>query len=688
MFAKTIINSPWYFVLLSITMALALAWWLYVKVKKKGEVPAWAIYTMIALRFLSVFLISLFLLSVFFKQVKNETENPLILFAFDNSSSLVALRDSAFVKGKLQNDLTALKDKLKSKYGIRALLFGNKTLASEAGPDFSEKQTDLENLIKEVDNNYANQNIGALIIVSDGIYNKGGNPVIASEKLPYPIYTIALGDTNEVKDVAIQKINFNQVAYLGNNFPVEVLLNAKKYKGKQVNVSLFQDAVQKANQLISITSDNFLSSLNFTLSAQSAGITKYTAKVSILEDEKNKSNNGQSFVVDVINNKEKILLLASAPHPDISAIKEALVNGTNYELETALSANFTGSLKPYSLVIFHGYSTAQQAFLEDCKNNRIPFWIINPGINDNLPGIKINGAGFQFNDSEPVLINSFALFSLSDAFKKFVKDLPAVSCFFGKYTLSNGSNALLNQHIGMVDTENPILVFTEVNELKTALFLGDGLWKWNMRDFAEHKSHKLFEELISKTVQYLAVKSDKSLFRITYPKIINENEQLQLSAEVYNKSYELITEPDVSFMLMNTDKKQFNYTFSKTDKSYKLEVGILPPGEYKFTTQVRVNNELLIKTGMIAVREVVSEKLNTVANHHLLYQLAHRSGAKMYYANETKQLEETLLNNENIKPITYSQSITSALIDLKAFFWLILLLLSIEWFIRKRFLTI
>jgi hypothetical protein len=240
----------------------------------------------------------------------------------------------------------------------------------------------------------------------------------------------------------------------------------------------------------------------------------------------------------------------------------------------------------------------------------------------------------------------------------------------------------------MVDTENPILVFTEVNGLKGALFLGDGLWKWNMRDFAEHKSHKLFEELISKSVQYLAVKSDKSLFRITYPKIINENEAILLGAEVYNKSYELITDPEVSLVITNKDKKQFNYTFSKTDKSYKLELGLLPAGEYKFTAQVKINNELLIKTGIIAVREVVSEKINTVANHQVLYQLAHRSGANLFYPNQLKQLETALLNNETIKPITYSQSITSSLIDLKEFFWIILLILSLEWFIRKRFLSI
>lgn len=643
---------------------------------------------MAVLRFLSFFFILLFLLNIFFKHLQNETENPVVLLAIDNSTSMTASGDSAFVKGDFLNQLEKFRSGLEEKYAVKTVLFGTKAETSTKKASFTEKETDLENLVNEIDNNYSNQNIGALIVVSDGIYNKGSNPVYAAEKLGYPIYAVAMGDTNEIRDVLIQKINHNQVAYAGNNFPVEVVVNAKKFIGKEVSVNILEGGVEKAKQSFKITSDNFLSTCNFTLSASKVGVVRYTAKVSVLDGEKNTSNNIQPFVIEVIDNKEKILLLAVNPHPDVAAIKEAITGGTNYEIDYALAQDFTKPVKPYSLVIIHGYSAAQAQLIADCKNNLVPFWIVNPAGPDNLPGIKISGSLNRYNDSEPYIETSFGLFTISDDLKKFAKDLPAVKTFFGNYSIGNGSHSLINQKIGQIETESPVLFFTENSGLKSAVFLGDGLWKWKFRDFAEHKNFNLFTELITKSVQYLSVKSDKSFFRVTSPKIINENTEIELGAEVYNKSYESITDPDVTLVLTNSENKKFNYTFSKTPTAYKLNVGILPPGEYRYEASVKNNTELFVKQGVFAVKEVISEKINTVANHQLLYQLSNRANGKLVYPKELQKLEEELLKNEKIKPITYSQVSTSSLIDLKWLFWIILALLATEWFFRKRFLSI
>ena len=688
MFSKIIINSPWYFILLSLVLSASLALWLYYKNKKNTEATKGILVTMGVLRFFGIFFISLLLLSVFFKRLQNETENPIVLLAFDNSTSIVSAADSVFLKSTFQTEVEKLREHLTEKYEVKTLLFGTKAESTPKKPSFTDKETDIENLISEIENNYSNQNIGALILISDGIYNKGANPVYSAEKLGYPIYTIATGDTNEIRDVLIQKVNHNQVAYAGNNFPVDVVLNAKKFIGKEVNVTLLQGAVEKGKQTIKINSDNFLSTCHFTLTAAGIGVAKYTAKISVLDGEKNSANNSQAFVVEVIDNKEKILLLGENPHPDIAAIKDVVLNSSNYEIEYALSQNFNKTLKPYSLVIFHGYSSAQTQLLNQCKNDLIPFWIINPLSPEGLPGIKISGAIGRYNDSEPIIENSFGLFTISAEFKKFANDLPAVKTFFGNYSLGNGSNALINQRIGSIETENPILFFTEMNGFKSAVFLGDGLWKWKFRDFAEHNNHNLFNELISKSIQYLSVKSDKSFFRVTSPKIINENTEIELGAEVYNKSYEAITEPDVTLILTNSDNKKFNYTFSKTTNAYKLNVGILPPGEYRYEASVKNNNELFVKQGVFAVKEVVSEKINTVANHQLLFQLSNRTEGKFYYPIDLQKLENDLLTNERIKPITYSQISTSSLIDLKWLFWIILGLFTAEWFFRKRFLSI
>jgi hypothetical protein len=497
-----------------------------------------------------------------------------------------------------------------------------------------------------------------------------------------------MGDTNEIKDVAVQKINHNQFAYLGNIFPAEVVINARKYAGKEVSVRLTDPKGKTLEQKIKISSDNFLTSCTFTLNAEIPGVQRYKTNVTVLEDEVNVSNNAQSFVVEIIDNRSKILLLANYPHPDVSAIKEAMLNNSSYELEYALASDFKKSVKPYSMVIIHGYSSNNSSLINDCRNNSIPLWLVNPTSIENLPGVRISSSFNKQNEAEAVVVNEFGLFNLSDDLKKFVKDFPAVKTFFGNYSVSNGANVLINQKIGVVETENPILLFTESNGLKNSVFIGDGLWRWKMRDFEEHKNSNLFNELISKCIQYLSVKSDKSFFRITSPKIVNENESIELGAEVYNKSYELITAPDVTLMLTNSAGKQFKYTFSKTSSAYKLNLGLMPAGEYNYEAKVKIGEELFVKKGSILVKEIVAERLNTVANHQVMYQLAYRTGGKLFYQNELKKLAEEISKNQLIKPITYSSNTTTSLIDLRWLFFVILILLGAEWFLRKRYASI
>lgn len=687
MLSKVIVNSPWYYFLLSLLVGFALTFWLYYRNKKNSEVPSKVVRLLFFTRFLMISFISFLLLSILFKRVENETQNPVILLAIDNSTSMVAKDDSLHLKKDFLPALSSFKDQIAEKFSTKTILFGDE-VTSEKDADFLDKETDMERLFLDVENNYSNQNVGAMIVVSDGIYNKGSNPLHLSEKLGYPVYAIALGDTNEIRDVAIQKVNHNQVAYSGNNFPVEVVINSGKYQGKEVTVSLLRNGQEKAKQNVTITSNDFLSTCQFSLAAESSGLVKYTAKVTVLDGEKNVSNNSQSFVIEVIDNREKILLLATSPHPDISALREAIAGSISYELEYSSTENFKQPLKAYSLVILHGHTTAQANIISDCKNNNIPLWIVNPRSTEGIPGLKIAGVANRFNDSEPLLNGGFTLFTISDNFKKLIKNLPAVKSPFGNYTLSNGSNSLIDQRIGSVETENPILFYNSINGAKSAVFIGDGLWRWKMRDFEEHGNHNLFNELISKSIQFLAIKSDKSFFRVTAPKLVSENEAIELNAEVYNKNYELITEPDVSLILSDSENKKFSYTFGKSAGPYRLNIGILPPGEYRYDAKVKVKDELFTKQGIIVVKEVVAEKINTVANHQLLFQLANLSKGKLYYPNELDKLKEELLNSEQIKPITYSQVTTSPLIELKYLFWLILILMAVEWFFRKRFYSI
>lgn len=676
-------DYPWYYLLACFLLGGLYAGILYFKNKRHNEFSKSLLNGLTLLRFLAVSGISVLLLPIFVRRFINETEAPIVIIARDNSASVISGKDSATIKPKLNALYNQLAQKLTEKYSVKNLNFGS-TVNLADSCDFTSKETDLANLFTEIDNNYANQNIGAVIIASDGIYNKGANPVFQATKSSYPIYTIALGDTTIVKDAAIQKVNHNQVAYLGNKFPVEVVVSATKLKSKNLKVSLQQNGVTKAEQPILINSDSYNQTVSFLLEADKPGVQRYTALVSLSDDESNRVNNYQTFVVEVIDNREKILLVANAPHPDVTAIKESIEASKTYEVEMALTTGLDKPVKPYSLVILQGYTTANQTLLNACKAANVPCWVVNPQVYEGLQGIKVSNTYNKVNDAEPGLNKTFGLFTISKELQEALNEWPAVKVPFGNYQLANGNVVLLTQKVGVVETDNPILSFQESNTLKTAVFIGDGLWRWKLRDFSDHENFNRFNELIGKTIQYLSVKADKSFFRVTSKNTVNENESVAFSAEVYNKSYEAITDPEVSLKLMNEANQSFNYVFNKTPSGYRLNTGLLPPGNYRYEAKTNVNGTPFFKQGVITVKAIEAEQVNTVANHQVLFQLSQQTGGTLFYPTQIEQLEKTILGNELIKPITYSSRQTTDIIQFKWLFALLLLLLATEWFLRKR----
>jgi len=678
-----ITEYPLWFIIFCLLAGLAYSFLLYRK--RNSEVKKIIHYALFAFRFVVISLLCFFLLGPLIKSTSSFTEKPIIVIAADNSASVARNRDSGFYKREFPGILKKLNEELADKYEVRFLRFAGDVQA-DSSLNYMGKETNIAELLAHVRSNYEGKNLGAVVLASDGLYNTGNNPLYEAEKNNFPVYTLALGDTLLKKDALIKKVSHNQTAYIGNQFPVEVQVQASDLKGRDAVVSILQGGKKLAEQTIKYTSANHSAILNFLLTADRAGLQRYEVAVSISQGEENKSNNTMPFVVDVIDKREKILVLANAPHPDINALKLAIETNQSYEVEVKLVDNFNASLKPYSLVILHQVELRNpltkklQAEIAALKTSvwqfsRADYWA--------FPALRLSGISSRSNDAEPLLNPGFALFGVSNELKNYVKEFPAVSCPLATYKMATGASVLLNQQIGQVQTENPILIFSDEGGQKSALFCGDGLWRWRMRDYADHENNNIFDELVQKTVQYLSVKADKSFFRVYNRRIINENEAVEFDAEVFNPSYELITEPDVSMSITDEAKKQFNYTFSKGSRGYHLNTGNFPPGNYFYRAQVKINNQLFEQKGEFTVKPLMAELTGLVADHALLYNISKRTGGQLFYPKQIGELQKILLDNENIKTLVHEQKEVNDLINLKWIFFVLLVFLSAEWFVRK-----
>jgi hypothetical protein len=221
-------------------------------------------------------------------------------------------------------------------------------------------------------------------------------------------------------------------------------------------------------------------------------------------------------------------------------------------------------------------------------------------------------------------------------------------------------------------------------ERKTAVVLGPGIWKWRIKEYSASGMHDAFNEVLNKTIQFLALRVDKSLFRVYGQDNYKENDEIEFEAEVYDELYELVNQDDVSITLTGSDGTDYPFTFTKTSKAYYLNAGNLPADSYRYTATVVTGNKTLVEKGEFTVSASKLENLNTEADHNLLFNIAKKYGGEMVYPGQLGELAGIISAREDIKTVVFSQKRFSELLNLPYLLALILLLLSAEWFIRKR----
>jgi hypothetical protein len=680
-------------VLLCLAVAAAGSWFLYQKnnLDLSGKYGKWLLWGLMAFRFLSLFIITFLLLGPLMKIWIRRTEKPFIILAVDGSQSIVSGKDSAFYKTTFKNDIEALRASLEKEYEVKTYQFG-KSLSQNFDGNYSEKQTNISQVFDEIKNNYSDQNLGAVILASDGLYNEGNNPLYTARDLKSPVFTVALGDTIQQKDLLIRQVKHNQIVYTGNIFPLQIDVSAYGYRNQKSTLTVNHKGQNIFSQAVSITDAGFFTTIPISIEAKEAGTQHYTISLTPLPGEVSTVNNRFDVFVNIIDGKQKIALVAYAPHPDITAYKQAIEQNENYSITPVFYEKFTPSqLKDYSLVIFHqvpGPRGEGSYLVKTAVEQQVPaLYII--GSQSGLsyvsavePSVKFGTNRSSNNEVLPNVEPGFSLFTFGDDELEVIRKFPPLISPYGTYKVNVESEVLFTQQIGYVKTNFPLLFFSKNAGRKVGFMCGEGFWKWRMYD-AGLSDQKVTSSLAGKMVQYLASKDDRSRFRINGNKRFDENEPIKLDAEVYNESYELINSVDVQIVIQNAQGKKFNYSFSKTDKAYTLDAGLLPVGNYSYEASATVGNKIQKVKGQFAVVPLQVEFLQTTADHQLLNEISGETGGKLFYPAQLGELEKSLRANETIKPVLYKQEDIRSWINLKWIFFIALALLSTEWFIRK-----
>jgi hypothetical protein len=682
-------DYPFWFIVLCLLSGGIYSFFLYFKTHKDDLNP-WLVRIMAAFRFLTVTILSFLLLSPLLKKSSEIIEKPLILFVQDNSLSIRTGEDSLYYKKEYPVALDKIINQLGKKNEVVTYSFGEK-LNNTIKTSFTDKATDISDVFNELISRYSNRNIGAMILATDGIYNKGSNPFYAARNLTFPVYTIALGDTLFLKDIILKKAVCNRTAFLGDKFPMEIQIKADKCNGEKTEVSVIKNNQILFKKPLSFSGDKAFQKVNFILDASEKGISHYSVLITPVDNEVNKSNNRFEVFVEVRDTREKIVLLHQSPHPDITAIRQALESTMKYELDVKKINEFSEQPDKYDLIILYQLPSLNEinALSRFISSKTSLLFVLGTqtdlGSFINLKtGLQIIAGKNLFSESLPSFNQDFALFTTDKELLESASNFPPLLTPFGTYQYSQVSEILFYQKMGNVTSAQPLAMFVQNPGKKIGIIAGENLWKWRLSDYFQKGNHDSFNGWVNKIVQYLSVKEDRSLFRIKCNDRFQENETVEFEAELFNESYEIINQQDVNLTIRDEQDKSYPFLFGKNDKAYYLNAGTFPVGKYNYSSSVKVGKNLYQKNGAFVVNQMNLETMNLVADHNLLFMIAKEHDGDMVYPEKMDDLVKKITSREDIKPVIYTQKRFSDLVGNPWVFIVIIILLAAEWFMRKR----
>lgn len=645
-----------------------------------------------SLRASGLFLLGVLFIGILFEAISIRVEKPVFITMVDNSSSMKNYKDSATVKSKIESFNNKLIERFGDKFELHTITVGSE-VKSPGKIDFTENTSALSEGFESIHSNFYSRNIGGIAFISDGNFNKGSNPLYSAEKIDLtPVFTVGVGDTTPKKDQYIKNIASNEIAFLKNKFPVEVDLEGIKMGKSNVTVSILNNGKSVASQSVNFSNGTYdYKHVSFLLEADKVGYQQYTVSISTAGGEYTYSNNTRNFYIEILDARSKVLLLAGAPHPDVAALKSVIEKDENLDVTSFLVKEWKRDLKKVDLIIYHEpgiqYDESVMTLIRDAK---IPvLYCVGPNTtNSIIQKLKIGlitPNGNQFDEVQGKINTGFQKFEVSTELQNSMNYYPPLKTKFGDVKLAAGNDVLLFQRIGSIQKNDPMIYFGENQNVKFGVIYGEGIWKWKMNEYIRSSESKNFTELIQKISQYLVVKQNTSALRVTFPKRFTIDEEVEVKAEFYNESMELITKPIIELKLKDEKNKSDKYQFGAVSNFYKLSLGKLKPGKYEWTANCKYNGKSYSKSGVFIVENIQLENIESAADHNLLNQIAKQSNGQFYELKNIDQLLNDIEKRKDIAEMSYSEASFNDLIDYKWLFFLIILIFGTEWFLRRWF---
>jgi hypothetical protein len=671
---------------------------------------------LMSVRGLGLFLLFLLLGEPLLSLISHRTEEPVLAVLVDQSRSMTIRDKNGDRKETLLNALRS--PALKNLGGNSELLYGVFDTKLHLLPSFAEDSvsfkgegTDIGGALKQLKEQASEKNLQGVLLITDGNTTGGSSPLFEAEEAGVPVFTVGIGDTNEPRDVMVQKVLANTISYVGNKVPVNATLKSSGMSNERVEVNLLEGGKSLDRKTVQLEPGTREYDVPLSFVPDLDGTKKITVEVSQLPEEVSPQNNRSSFYVKVLKSKMRVVLIAGAPGPDVAAIRRALEDDSNIEVKPFIDRGngqfYEGLLTDQELraaecIVLVGFpggsssTSAIQTVAGAAGSGKGILFVLSRTtdlrklqmLQAYLPFAAPVSAGEEIQTflsvaegqrNNPIVRASSSL----DVWGK----LPPSFTLNGQFRAKPEDVVLAVARAQASPEAEPLMLSRNVNRSKSLAILCYGLWRWKSYSDGIPGAERLLENLFSNGVRWLVTRDDEKPVQVHPSKeMFGGSEPVEFTAQVYDENYRPIDDAEISLSVTQKGQSSQLTLTSLGNGRFEGAFAPLPEGDYTYAARATAGGRTLGEEhGSFSVGGLNVEFMETRTNKLLLQQIAARTGGRYLEQNDLGHLPQALSSLPGFRAKDVSLARRFELWNTPWMLGLITALFSLEWFLRKKF---
>ncbi len=597
----------------------------------------------------------------------------------------------------------------------------NTLQASEA----TDPVTRLGSAIVEALGRYSGQSIAGIIVLTDGAANDGLAPMEAARRMQAaraPIYPIGLG-LPDPPDVRVRRLIVQDTVFHKDEVPVRVELASNGFPGRTVNLTATVDGRKVAGKVVVLKGGPQIEEVTF-VPGQKGGTVELEASVAPLAGETTLENNRVSRTLRVVDEKIKVLYVEGKPRWEYRYLRQVLLRDHRLEVKFLLTAGdrdlaetseryLTDFPEEQADAYYHDlvvlgdvpasyFSGTQLERIEELVRERggsflmlaghryAPMSYLGTPIAKVLP-VRLSGEGVPRSVEEsiyPVVTEA----GRASAFVSLQADEDRNQALWGlvrpmhKLAVLDGPKpaatvlAELSSRRG--EEPYPLIAWQRYGSGK-GLYIGtDQLWRLRF-----NRGDQFHARFWGQAIQFLTLSrllgENRRIQIETDRREYRTGEQVQVTANVLNESFEPVRDDSYAVYLEVLGPRPETETLElqAVPDIAGLYQGVATPSrEGSYRIRPGLAEQPYASDAEFAVKAAPLEQLEPAMQEDLLRRMAEVSGGRYVPVSELSELPEALAGEQ--RTITVRRQ--SELWDLWPVLVLVVLLLAIEWFVRRR----